>query len=223
MSPDIDIGIGTGIGIGSGTLMKKHAPATLRNRKAIVEVLAKELPATGTVLEVASGSGEHALYFAQKFPLLKWQPSDPDREALASIIAHKMEYFGFNLRIPLVIDACAPERWEVKTADAIVCINMVHIAPWEASVGLFKGAAQILSGKDMPLILYGPFFEQGIKPVQSNLQFDADLRARDQNWGIRVAEELDTLASANGFARTARHKAPANNLMLVYRRAETPD
>ena len=197
--------------------MKKHAPATVRNRQAIAGVLEKELPEKGVVLEIASGSGEHAVYFADAFPALDWQPSDPDREAIASIVAYKAEYEGLNLRLPLLLDASTPASWEVRKADAIVCINMIHIAPWEAARGLFEGAAQRLSGKDAPIILYGPFFEQGVETAPTNLSFDQNLRARNPQWGIRKVEELDILAQENGFTRAARHSMPANNLMLVYR------
>lgn len=199
--------------------MKKHAPATLRNREAIASVLHDELPRSGVVLEVASGSGEHIVYFADLFANLDWQPSDPDAEALASILAYSAEFEGSNLRLPMVLNASAPDRWEMKGADAIVCINMVHISPWEATVGLFAGAAQLLGGKDMPVILYGPYFEQGVKPAPSNLEFDENLRSRNEQWGIRNVEDLDTLAQAKGLRRTARHEMPANNLMLVYRTA----
>ena len=197
--------------------MKKHAPATLRNRDAIAEVLSRELPDEGLVLEIASGSGEHALYFAEKFSALEWQPSDPDPEAIASIFAYKADYAGLNLRMPLLLDASAPTKWEVKAADAILCCNMVHIAPWEAALGVFAGAAQILSGKNMPLIFYGPFFEQGVEAVESNLEFDRGLQARNALWGIRDLEAMDEVAHGHGFTRTARHEMPANNLTLVYR------
>ncbi len=197
--------------------MKRHAPATLRNRDAIAAVLAKELPPAGTVLEVASGSGEHAVFFSQTFPALNWQPSDPDREAVASILAYRADYARSNLRLPLVLDAQAPANWEVKDVDAIVCINMVHIAPWSATEGLFEGAAQLLGGRDLPLILYGPYFEQGRDPAPSNIAFDESLRTRNEQWGIRDVERMDELAARHGFIRTARHEMPANNLTLVFR------
>lgn len=199
--------------------MKKHAPATERNREAIAAVLAEELPLSGMVLEVASGSGEHAVFFADRFPVLDWQPSDFDGDALASIIAWQEDQRPPNLRWPTVIDASQPEKWEVEKADAIVCINMVHISPWEATEGLFAGAAKILRGKSLPLILYGPYFEQGVETAPSNAQFDASLRARNPHWGIRDAENLDSLAAAHGFIRSARYAMPANNLTLVYRRS----
>ena len=197
--------------------MKKHAPATLRNREAIAEVLARELPESGLVLEVASGSGEHAVYFAERFPALHWQPSDTDREALASLLAYKAEYHGGNLRLPMVLNAAAPESWEIRAADAIMCINMVHISPWAATEGLFAGAAQILSGTELPLILYGPYFEHDVEPAPSNIAFDESLRSRNAQWGIRDAEDMDALAEERGLFRAARHEMPANNLMLIYR------
>ncbi len=195
--------------------MKKHAPATLRNREAILAILRHELPEWGTVLEVASGSGEHATYFAEHMPALAWQPSDPDPEAIASIAAYRSEYAGVNLRVPMVLDASDLEG--INHADAILCINMVHISPWQATTGLFFGAAQILSGKDAPLIFYGPFFEKETTPAPSNVEFDQSLRARNPEWGIREVEKLDKHAVFRGFSRTARYEMPANNLMLVYR------
>lgn len=200
--------------------MKKHAPATLRNREAIAAVFGKELPPSGTVLEVASGSGEHAVFFAQLFGNLVWQPSDHERDAIASILAYRNEYQGDNLRLPLVLDASAPATWELRSVDAIVCINMVHISPWEATCGLFEGAAQILRGKDLPLIVYGPFFEQAVDAAASNIAFDQSLRSRNEQWGIRDVEALDELAARHGLRRAARHEMPANNLTLVYRRNE---
>lgn len=202
-------------------MAKQHAPATLRNREAIADVLANELPASGSVLEIASGTGEHVAFFAARFPALAWQPSDPSAEALASIAAYRAEYAGKNLAAPVLLDAWAPALWPalgtVEMADAILCINMVHISPWEATEGLFAGAAQILGSTSGPLILYGPYIEQGVETAPSNLEFDVSLKARDPRWGLRAAEELDRLAVQNGMARTARYALPANNIMLVYR------
>lgn len=198
--------------------MKQHAPATLRNREPIAEVLAQELPARGMVLEIAAGTGEHAVFFAGAFPALEWQPTDPSSEAVASITAYRDEYAGTNLAAPLLLDAALPEMWPVTAADAIVCINMVHISPWEATLGLFRGAAQLL-GSGAPLILYGPYLEAGVETAPSNLEFDASLKARNPLWGLREAEALDALAAQHGMARTARHALPANNIVLVYRSA----
>jgi Protein of unknown function (DUF938) len=197
---------------------KKHAPAALRNREAIAEVLARELPAAGTVLEIAAGSGEHAVFFAQCFGSLAWLPTDPAPEALASIEEYRADYPGTNLSAPLMLDAAAPETWPVAEAAAILCINMVHISPWAATQGLFRGAARLLgSGGGGALIVYGPFLEDGVETAPSNLAFDASLKARDTQWGLRRAEDLDSLAVANGLARSARHAMPANNLCLVFR------
>jgi Protein of unknown function (DUF938) len=198
---------------------KQHAPATLRNRAAIAEVLARELPASGTVLEIAAGTGEHAVFFAETFPALAWQPTDPSAEALASIAAYRADYSGENLAAPLLLDAAAPETWPVTRAAAILCINMVHISPWDATLGLFSGAAQVLGGNGGPLILYGPYIEQGVETAPSNLDFDASLKARDPRWGLREAEVLDALAATHGMSRAARYAMPANNIMLVYRAA----
>jgi SAM-dependent methyltransferase len=200
-------------------MAKQHAPATLRNRDAIAEVLARELPAQGRVLEIAAGTGEHAAFFAERFPALEWQPSDPAAGALASIAAYRAEYSGGNLAEPVLLDAAAPETWPVAAADAIVCINMVHISPWEATLGLFAGAARLLGTGKGPLILYGPYLEQGVETAPSNLEFDESLKARDPRWGLREAEALDRLAAEHGMARAARYAMPANNLMLVYRGA----
>lgn len=197
---------------------KQHAPATLRNREVIAEVLARELPPSGRVLEVAAGTGEHAVFFAAAFPALAWQPSDPSPEALASIAAYRAEYPGDNCAAPVLLDAAVPESWPVTRADAILCINMVHISAWEATVGLFAGAARVLGDSGAPLILYGPYLEHGVDTAPSNLEFDASLKARDPRWGLRNAEDLDRLAAQHDLARSARHALPANNIMLVYRR-----
>ena len=198
--------------------MKKHAPATLRNREAILKVLREELPSSGRVLEVAAGSGEHAVFFAHHLPDLHWLPTDPALDAIASIAAYREEAGLPNLEAPMELDA-ASGNWPANQAAAIVCSNMVHISPWGATEGLVAGAARVLSGKNAPLILYGPYFEQGVEPAPSNLQFDEGLRARDPSWGIRSVEEIDTLAAKHGLTRSARREMPANNLTLVYRTA----
>lgn len=196
---------------------KQHAPATLRNREPIAEVLARELPASGTVLEIAAGTGEHAAYFAERFPALAWQPTDPSADALASIAAYREDYAGSNLAAPQLLDASQPDSWPVVQADAIACINMVHISPWEATLGLFAGAARVLGVSKGPLVLYGPYIEQGVETTPSNLEFDANLTARNPLWGLRAAEALDALAASQGMARSARYALPANNIILVYR------
>ena len=196
--------------------MKRHAPATERNREAIALVLADALPATGLVLEVASGTGEHAAYLAGRFPSLTWQPSDPDPEALASIVAWREDAGLTNLREPVWLDASAPE-WPVAQADAILCINMVHISPWAATCGLFAGAQKQLA-RGAPLILYGPYINPGRTTAPSNLAFDESLRARNPQWGLRSLDAMEGLAQAHGFEHSQQVEVPANNLMLIYRK-----
>ena len=168
------------------------------------------------MLEVASGTGEHAVFLARRFPQFQWQPSDPDSEALASIADWSAEAACANLLPPLMLDASAP-RWPVQRADAVLCINMVHISPWRATEGLFAGAAALLA-PGAPLVLYGPYRETGVPTAPSNEAFDASLKARNPEWGLRELGEVDALAATHGLARTARYAMPANNLMLVYRR-----
>lgn len=193
---------------------RKHAPATLRNREPIAEVLKEELPLTGKVLEVASGSGEHCAFFAALFPDLAWQPTDPDPAALGSIASWCAG--RHNVLRPLGLDA-ASAGWPVEAADAVLCINMAHISPWEATLGLVAGAERLLA-KGAPLIVYGPWRRAGRETAPSNEAFDASLKARDPRWGLRRVEDLDTAAAARSFVRTRLVEMPANNLMLVYRR-----
>lgn len=201
----------------SGAGAKRHAPATLRNREAIARVLARELPTSGTVLEIASGTGEHAAFLAHRFPHLEWQPSDPDPDALASIVAYRADHEGENLRPPLALDA-SNENWPIERADAALCINMVHISPWEATIGLFRGCANVLA-QGAPVVLYGPYLENDVETAPSNLAFDASLRERNPDWGLRAVAEVDKVAADRGFERTARHAMPANNIVLVYRKS----
>jgi len=200
--------------------VKRHAPAAARNRDPIAAVLGEELPAAGVVLEVASGTGEHAVHFAQAFPALQWRPSDPDSAARASIDAWRAESRLPNLHPALALDAAA-EPWPLDRADAVVCINMVHISPPASAEGLVAGAARLLPN-GAPLVLYGPWLEDEVETAASNLAFDADLRARNPQWGLRRREWFDDLAGAAGFERTRRVEMPANNLMLIYRRVATP-
>lgn len=196
--------------------MKRHAPAAGRNREPIAAVLTEELPQAGLVLEVASGTGEHAVHFARTFPNLAWQPSDPDPDACQSIAAWRSEEGLANLLAPVALDACSPD-WPIEQADAVLCINMVHISPVAATEGLVAGAARLLA-PGAPLILYGPYLEAGVPTAPSNIEFDASLKARNPQWGLRSAEWLDELAAKEGFRRTRRVAMPANNLTLVYRR-----
>jgi hypothetical protein len=195
---------------------KRHAPATLRNRDAIVAVLADWLPASGRVVEVASGSGEHIVHFAAAFPGLEWQPSDPDPAGRTSIAAYRVEAGLANLWPPLALDAAA-SIWPIDRAEAILCINMVHISPWEATLGLFAGAARLLA-VGAPLILYGPYVEVDVPTATSNLAFDASLRGRDPAWGLRDTTSVVAAAAAAGLVFAERRAMPANNLMLLFRR-----
>lgn len=196
--------------------VKRRAPAAERNSAPIADVLQGELPDEGVVLEIASGTGQHAVFFANRFPQLEWQPSDTDPEALGSILAWVKGSGAENLLPPVVLDASSPP-WPIERADAVVCINMVHISPWEATEGLFRGAATLLN-PGAPLILYGPYLEADREAEPSNLAFDADLKRRNPSWGLRQREEVDRLAAECGFQLSTRYEMPANNLTLIYRR-----
>lgn len=197
---------------------RRSAPAAMRNRDPIADVLAGWLPATGTVLEIASGTGEHVVHFADRFPRLIWQPSDIDDSALRSARAWRRASPARNIREPLVIDA-AQRDWPIERADAVVSINMVHISPWESALGLIAGAAHILPAGG-PLILYGPWLADEIETAPSNLAFDSDLRQRDPRWGLRRVEAFAEEANAAGFDFREKRAMPANNMMLLFRRAE---
>ena len=197
--------------------MKRHAPATLRNREPIFEVLRPLLREGARVLEIASGSGEHAVFFAGRMPDVTWQPSDLDPEALASIDAHRAEAGLPNLRAPLAIDASRGDFGDVA-ADAVLSANMIHIAPWAACVGLIRGAARVLPAGGV-LVLYGPFRIAGQPFAPSNDAFDASLRARDPAWGVRDLDAVVALAEEAGFTRAALVAMPANNHSLVLKRS----
>lgn len=192
--------------------VRKHAPATLRNREAIAAVLVEELTVKGLVLEIASGSGEHVAHFARELPGQTWQPSDPDASGRASIAAW-CEGLA-NVLPPLDLDAASAD-WPIERADAVLCINMVHISPWEATLGLVAGAARILP-RGAPLILYGPFQQTDVPLAPSNAAFDESLRSRDPRWGLRSVEAVRD--AALGFALDRVVEMPANNLTLVFRR-----
>ncbi len=191
-----------------------HYPATARNRDAIVAVLRDVLPASGVVLEVASGSGEHVVHFAQAFPVLAFQPSDPEEAARQSIAAWARQAGLANVRLPLALDAAA-DKWPLSSAAAILCINMIHIAPWRATQGLLRGAARLLPA-GAPLYLYGPFRRAGVVTAPSNEAFDASLKARHPEWGLRDLEVVAALARDHGFSAPAVTEMPANNLSVVF-------
>jgi hypothetical protein len=175
--------------------MRRHAPATERNREPIVAVLAEELPDEGIVLEVASGTGEHVAAFAGRFAAVMWQPSDPDADSRASITDWTADLR--NVLPPLDLDAAAAD-WPIERADAVVCINMVHISSWSATVGLFTQSSKLLP-QGGPLILYGPYFRKGHPTAPTNVAFDESLRARNVEWGLRWLEDVTELAEAKGF------------------------
>jgi SAM-dependent methyltransferase len=196
--------------------MKRHAPATERNRDAILTVLTRAIAPGARVLEVASGTGQHATYFAAHLPGVTWQPSDPDGAARASIAAWIAEVGADNVRAPIALDAASPP-WIVDGADAIVCINMVHIAPWAAALGLFAGAGALLA-PGAPLVLYGPYRFAGAFTAPSNEAFDRELRQQNPAWGVRDVDDLEAAAGARGFALEDVVAMPANNHCLLFRR-----
>jgi len=198
---------------------RRSAPAALRNREAIAKVLREWLPDSGLVLEIASGTGQHAAYFAREFPDLEWQPSDLHPDALQSTRAWREEAGLSNLRAPLEIDASLPE-WPIGRADAILSINMVHISHWSSALGLIDGAAKLLDS-GAPLILYGPWLSREIDTAPSNLAFDADLKARNPEWGLRSVEDFASEANKRGFGLAGQRAMPANNLMLLFRKGES--
>lgn len=195
----------------------RSAPAALRNREPIAEVLAGWLPPAGMVLEVASGTGEHAEFFAERFPALEWQPSDLHPNALESIGWRVRAAALPNLREPLTIDAGSGD-WPIGRADAILNINMVHISPWQSALGLLDAAKRLLA-PGTPLILYGPWLKGSVATAPSNAAFDADLRRRDPRWGLRSVEDFALAASVRGFELADERPMPANNRMLLFRRS----
>ena len=191
-----------------------HAPASDRNRDPILEVLRAHLPPSGMVLEIASGTGQHVAHFAAALPGLRWQPSDPRPEHRASIDAWAKDLP--NVLPALALDASETD-WPVQQAAAVLCINMIHIAPWTATEGLVAGAARVL-GAGGVLALYGPYRRAGRQLEPSNAAFDADLRRSNPAWGLREVETVAALAGKVGFAASIIVAMPANNLMLLFYR-----
>ena len=198
---------------------RRHAPATLRNRDAILAVLQAELPSFGLLLEIASGTGEHAAFMAPLLQsTLRWQPSDVDASQLAGIDAHARAEAAPNVEPAIRLDATAPV-WPIAKADAIFAANVVHIAPWAVAEGVFAGAGRLLA-RGAPLILYGPFKRDGRHTAPSNAAFHASLRAQDTAWGVRCLDtELAPLTKRAGFRIATIHDMPANNLTVVWRKA----
>ncbi|MGE4062316.1 MAG: DUF938 domain-containing protein [Rhodospirillaceae bacterium] len=198
--------------------VKQIPPASVRNmpplRDVLVRVFAPERIARGLVLEIASGSGYHASAFAAALPHLEWQPTDPDEGARASIAAYVADAGLANLRPPLALDVC-DDRWPVRAAEAMVCINMIHISPWAATVGLFAGAKRTLR-RGGTLVTYGPYAVDGDFQAESNIAFDQSLRARNPAWGVRDLKDILPLAEANGLLLAERVPMPANNHTLIF-------
>ncbi len=196
--------------------LRLFAPSVARNRLPIREVLSRHLPPSGTVLEIASGSGEHCVFFAEARPALTFQPSDPDPTARDSIDAWTRMMSLGNVRAALALDA-ASDDWPLASADAVLCINMIHISPWRATEGLVRGAARILPAGGL-LYCYGPYRRDGGHTAASNAAFDRDLRGRNPDWGVRDLESVADLAVAAGYAAPLIESMPANNLSLIFRK-----
>ncbi len=196
--------------------MKMHSPSASRNVQPILEVLEQVLPSSGTVLEIASGTGQHAAHFCSALPSLDWQASDRDPDSLPSIEAWRNESGLPNYLSPIVLDVISP-TWPIAAADAVFCANMIHISPWESTLGLLAGAARILA-KGAPLVLYGPYLEQEQPTAQGNLNFDASLRNRNPSWGIRNLADVKEVAADAGFRWEKRFAMPANNLCVVFKK-----
>lgn len=196
---------------------RRFSPSAARNRDPILAVLRAHLPQRGLVLEVASGSGEHIVHLAAALgDDLTFQPTDADASARASIDAWAREMQCRNVLPALALDATRLP-WPVAAADAVICINMIHIAPWEATLGLMRGAASVLAEGGL-LYLYGPFTVDGAHTAESNAAFDASLRERDASWGVRDLAAVTEAARAAGFAAPEVVPMPANNLSLLFRR-----
>jgi hypothetical protein len=195
---------------------RRLAPAAERNKEPILSVLTRVLPPRGTMLEIGSGTGQHVTHFAKTLSHLRWQPSDADpdlRQSIAQWIAH--EHLA-NVEAPIALDIHA-QPWPLATAAAIVCINVIHVAPWSATPALLGGAEGMLA-PGAPLVLYGPFLQRGVPTSPGNVKFDADLKAANPAWGLREVERVAETAAQSGFTLDEVVAMPANNLTLVFRR-----
>jgi SAM-dependent methyltransferase len=205
------------------TLQTPFSPSAERNKQPILEMLRQQVPERGRALEIASGTGQHAAWFASALPNWTWQPTDRDPRDLPGIAANAALAGSSNVLSPLVLDVMAshwPSGGEAfaEAFDLVYCANMLHIAPWPCCAALMRGCARHLAATGR-LIVYGPFFEQGTLPAPGNLAFDTDLRARDPAWGIRTLDEVQGAALAAGLRLESRHTMPANNLLLVWQRS----
>ncbi|MGF6552159.1 SAM-dependent methyltransferase [Paraburkholderia youngii] len=195
---------------------RQHSPSAERNREPILAVLRDALPARGRVLEIASGTGEHAIWFAGALPGLDWQPSDADEEARESIAAWTAHAGLANVRAPLALDVHQPD-WGVDALDAVVCINMIHISPWSAAQALIDGAGRRLVDGGV-LYLYGPYRRGGAHTAPSNEAFEQWLKSRNPDWGVRDMEAVVALGDAAGLTCERLVAMPANNFSLVFRK-----
>lgn len=194
------------------------SPSAERNKQPILDVLRTYLPEQGSALEIASGTGQHVVWFAQHLPQWTWQPTDMHRGALYNIEVRANESDLANIHVAVELDVLAqPWPLQEERFDLVLCINMLHIAPWASCAALMQGGASLLQPGGL-LVTYGPYFEDGVPPTPSNVAFDQSLRAHDPSWGIRHREDVEREANAAGLQILARHEMPANNLMLVFRR-----
>lgn len=197
------------------TEQRRYSAAAARNRTLILDVLRERLPKSGTVLEIASGTGEHIVHFAANCPDLTFQPTDPSADALSSISAWIGAEETVNVRPPIALDVLQ-QQWPVPDCDAVYCSNMIHIAPWAACEGLIAGSSRILRSGGL-LFIYGPFLRSGIETAPGNTAFDLDLRRRDPDWGIRHLDQVSELAANAGFCAPQITEMPANNLFVTFR------
>ncbi|MCB8881467.1 DUF938 domain-containing protein [Acidisoma cellulosilytica] len=196
----------------------RFSPSVARNREPILAALRTRLPKSGSVLEIAAGTGEHAAFNAAAFPHLEWQPTDADPNALVSIAAWRDHTALPNLHAPLYLDAASPDEWPLERTDVVISINMIHIAPWSAAQGLMVGASRLLPPGGL-LFLYGPYLETEVETAPSNLAFHQDLKARNPAWGLRDLGNVVALAVLQGFKLSERLVMPANNLALFFEKA----
>lgn len=204
---------------------RRYAPATERNRQVIYDILKSNLPAKGKLLEVASGTGEHAAWIGSRLPTIKWQTSEYDTDLFPSIQAHIQASEAKNIFPPFHIDVTR-NNWGLEVeqlsqfqnrTDAITCANMIHIAPWDVAIGLIQGAANLLI-KNGLLFVYGPFFQSDIPTAPSNIEFDNWLKERDPSWGIRNLDDVKKLAEDHNLTLERIHPMPANNLFLQFKK-----
>jgi SAM-dependent methyltransferase len=200
----------------SMTDARLHSPSVERNRDPILAVLRPLLDGASSVLEIASGSGGHVVHFAAALPAITFQPTDPDDASRASIDAWAAASALANVRPAMALDVTA-RPWPMENADAVICINMIHISPWAATLGLMHGAAQVLRPGGL-LFLYGPYRRDGAHTADSNEAFDRSLRGRNAAWGIRDLEDVAQAAAAEGFGAPTIVAMPANNLSVTFRR-----